>query len=144
VEQRVEHHQVCARHGLQVSPLTVGGEVSRRAAAGVHHHQAPARPHPGQVSHRRRHRLGKIAAQQEDRVCLGKVGEREWQATVDAERAVGRGGGAAHAEPTVVVNVRGAQGDAGELAQHVGLLVGQATAPENGHGVGAVLGADRP
>ncbi len=48
-----------------------------------------------------------------------------------------------HAEPAVVVDVRRAQRDPGELAQRVRLLVGQAAAAEDGDRVGAVRGLRR-
>ena len=68
--------------------------------------------------------------------------ERERQAAVDAERPVApRPRRRRHAEPAVVVDVRRAQRDPGELAQLVRLLVGQPAAAEHGDRVGAVLGA---
>src|SRR6478609_575216 len=54
--------------------------------------------------------------------------------------------GRRHAEPAVVVDVAAAQRDPDELAELVGLLVGQATAAEGTHGVASVHGlgaADR-
>ena len=47
-----------------------------------------------------------------------------------------------HAEPAVVVEVRGAQAEAGELADEVALLVGERHPAEHGERVGAVLGLD--
>ena len=77
--------------------------------------------------------------------AVGDVGERERHAAVDAERPGGRGGRRGHAEPAVVVDVRRAQRDPGELAQLVGLLVGQPAAAEAADRVPAVAvlrGAD--
>ena len=54
---------------------------------------------------------------------------------VDAERPGRCGGRRGHAEPAVVVDVRRAQPDPGELAQLVGLLVGQPAAAEAAHRV---------
>ena len=69
--------------------------------------------------------------------------EREREAAVDAERPVAGRRGRRHAEPAVVVDAGGAEGEPGELAELVGLLVGEPAAAEHGDGVGAVLGADR-
>ena len=62
---------------------------------------------------------------------------------VQAERPVGRARGRGHAEAAVVVDGAGAQRDPGELAELVGLLVGQRPAAEAADGVAAVprLGA---
>ena len=57
-----------------------------------------------EVLHRRRHRVGRVAADQHDDVGLGDVGERERQPAVDAERPVAGRGGRGHAEPAVVVD----------------------------------------
>ena len=51
--------------------------------------------------------------------------------------------GTRHAEAAVVVDVRGAERDAGELAEQVRLLVGQRAGAEHAVGVRAVLLADR-
>ena len=61
---------------------------------------------------------------------LGDVGERERQPAVDAERPVRRRCRRGHAEPAVVVDRRRPQRDPGELAERVGLLVGQPAAAE--------------
>ena len=72
-----------------------------------------------------------------------EVGDRERQPAVDAERPVAGRGRRRHAEPAVVVDLRRAQRDAGELAQQVGLLVGQPAGAEHGDGVRPVLGLQR-
>jgi hypothetical protein len=94
--------------------------------------------------HRGRHGVGRVAAHEEHDVGVGDVGERERQPAVDAEGAVRRRGGRRHAEPAVVVDHRAAQGNAGELAELVGLLVGEPTAAEAAHRVRAVLGLRFP
>ena len=93
-----------------------------------------------EVLHRRRHGVGRVAADQDDDVGLGDVAERERHAAVEPERPVGRARGRGHAEPAVVVDGAGAQRDAGELAELVGLLVGQRAAAEAADGVAAVRG----
>src|SRR5690606_16439190 len=59
-----------------------------------------------------------------------------------AERPVGGGGGRRHAEAAVVVDLTGAERDAGELAEQVRLLVGEPAPAEHGHAVGAVFAPD--
>jgi hypothetical protein len=49
-----------------------------------------------------------------------------------------------HAEPAVVIEVGGADAEAGELAHEVGLLVAERHAGEHGEAVGPVLGLDAP
>ena len=66
------------------------------------------------------------------------VGERERQPPVDAERPVARRRRRRHAPAAVVVDLRGAQRDPGELAELVGLLVGQPAAAEDRDRVRAV------
>ena len=100
----------------------------------------PARAARVEVLHRRRHGVGRVAADQDDDVGLGDVAERERHAAVEPERPVGRARGRGHAEPAVVVDGAGAQRDAGELAELVGLLVGQRPAAEAADGVAAVAG----
>ena len=60
-----------------------------------------------------------------------EIRQRERQPAVDAERPRPGRRRRGHAEPAVVVDVRGAQRDPGELAQRVRLLVGQAAAAED-------------
>ena len=73
-------------------------------------------------------------------VGLRDVVERERQPAVDPERAGAGGDGRRHAEPAVVVDVAAAQRDADELAELVGLLVGQPAPAERADGVAAVRG----
>ena len=96
-----------------------------------------------EVLHGRRHGVRRVGADEQDRGGLGDIGQRERQPAVDAERAVAGGGGRGHAEPAVVVDHRRAQRDPGELAERVGLLVGQTAAAEAADRVAAValLGA---
>ena len=61
---------------------------------------------------------------------LGDVVERKRQAAIDAEGARRGGRRRRHAEPAVVVDVGGAERDARELAEQIGLLVGQRAAAE--------------
>ncbi len=101
---------------------------------------APAARPCVEALHGRRHRRRGVGAHQQHRLGLADVGEREGQSAVDAEGPVARGRRRGHAEPAVVVDHRGAQRDPGELAEGVGLLVGQAAAAEAADGVAAVLG----
>lgn len=115
----------------QVQPAGLHRLAGGRAVPGVDHHLLRA----VQVGQQRRHGLGHIRAGQHHHVGLVQVGDRERQAPVHAERPVARRGGRRHAEPAVVVHLRGAQRHPGELAEQVGLLVGQPPAAENGHRV---------
>ena len=67
------------------------------------------------------------------RIVVGAVEvlERERQPAVDAEGAVAGGGGRRHAVPAVVVDAARAEREPGELAELVGLLVGEAAAAEH-------------
>ncbi len=84
-----------------------------------------------------------IAADQKHRRGPRNVLQRERQAAIDPERTQPRRGGRRHAEAAVVVDVGGPQRDAGEFAQHVGLLVGEAAAAEHADRVGTRCRLDR-
>ena len=84
-----------------------------------------------EVPHDRRHRLGDVAADEQDDVRVRDVGERKRQPAIDAERLDGGGRRRRHAEAAVVVDVRRAERDARELAEPVRLLVGQRAAAEH-------------
>ena len=144
VQQAEQEHEVGAGHELDVLPCAVVGESGGGAAARVDHDEPAALADRSEVLDGRRHRVGQVAAEQQHRVAVLQVGQRERQPAVDAESAVRRRSGRRHAEPAVVVDHPGAQGEPGELAQLVRLLVRQATTAEDGDGIGAVLVADRP
>ena len=129
--------------GCEVDAGAVLGEPGGGRRPRVDDDQPAARARPGQVLDEGRHRRGEVGADEEHGVRTPEVGQREGQAAVDAEGAVGPGGGRGHAEPAVVVDVRRAQHDPGELAQRVGLLVRQPAAAEHRDGVVAVLRLDR-
>jgi hypothetical protein len=94
------------------------------------------------VPYEGRHRLGDVAADQQDRTRGGDVGDRHGQSPVQAERPVLGGGRRGHAEAAVVVDVRGAQRHPGELAELVRLLVGQPAATEDRGGLTPVRALD--
>ena len=115
VQQAVGQREVGARQRLQVQRAPL-----RRWRCAAGRPRCAARRRPGRASRycmRRRHRLGRVAADQQHRVGVGDVRERERQPAVDAERAVRRGGRRRHAEPAVVVDRERAQRDPGELAR---------------------------
>ena len=91
-----------------------------------------------QVGDERRHRRGDIRTEQQDRARVVEVLDRERQPAVDAERAVSGGCGGRHAEPAVVVDARRAERDPGELAELVGLLVGEPATAEHADRVSTV------
>jgi len=136
VQQRVHQGEVGARRHLQMQRRVAGGGRAPRVDDDQRSASLPLRRDP---LHERWHRLGDVAADEQDRARLGEVRQRERQAAVDTERAVTRRRRGGHAEPAVVVDVRGAQRDPGELAELVGLLVGQPTAAEDGHSIRSVL-----
>ena len=77
-----------------------------------------------------------------DRLGAWDVGDGKRQPAIDPEGAEVAVGARAHAEPAVVVDVGRAERHARELAEQVGLLVGQPAAAEHAHGVAAVGGLD--
>ena len=89
-----------------------------------------------EVPHDGRHRLGQVAADEQDRFGVRNVGERKRQAR-DRSRtpSTARRRGRRHAESAVVVDVRRAQRDARELSEQIRLLVRQRAAAEHGDGV---------
>jgi hypothetical protein len=119
------------------------GCLDRRGAAGVGHDQLAAAGALGvEILHDRRHGLGGIAAHDQHGAGGWDVLQRERQAAIDAEGAQAGGRRRGHAEAAIIVDVGGAKGDAGELAEQVGFFVGQAAAAEHRHGVNAVRGLD--
>lgn len=135
VQQAVGERAVAAGDQSEVKVCRLGGG----GAAGVDHDQlATARALGVEVLHDRGHRLGEVAAHEENDFGAREVLERERQAAIDAEGLVGSRRGRRHAEAPIVVDVRGAQRHARELAEQVRLLVGQRAAPEEAHRVGAV------
>ena len=128
VEQAVGQGHVGPGGGLEVQ----GRAARRRGGPGIDDDQATApRPLLVEVLHDRRHGLGHVAAHQQDGVGVGEVLDGKGQTPVHTERLLAGGGRGRHAEPAVVVDLGRPEGDAGELAQQVGLLVGQAASPEH-------------
>lgn len=96
----------------------------------------------GEVAQGGWHGLGKVGADQDHAAGARYVLQGEGQTPVEAEGALVGGGGRGHAEAAVVVDLRGPQGDPGELAERVGLFVGEPAAAEHPDGVRPV-GAGR-
>ena len=143
VSQREHERQIRPRSRLQVDPGTVLGQAGRRRATRVDDQKPTRVPGAPQMRDRRRHRLRDVAADQQDGTSTAQIGQRERQPTVDAEGPVGRSRGGRHAEPAVVVHVRGLQRNPGELAQRVGLLVGETATTEHSDRVMAIVGLQR-
>ena len=137
MQQPEQEREVGAGYGLDVQVRCGRGRGPARVDDDE---RAAVVPQGGEVCEDRRHRLGEVAAEQDDDPGAGDVGERQREAAVHPERTGRAGGGAAHAEAAVVVDLRAAQRDPGELAERVGLLVGQAAATEHGDCVAAALG----
>ncbi len=70
-----------------------------------------------EVPHDRRHRLGDVAADEQDDAGVRDVGERKRQPAIETEGLDRGGRGRRHAEAAVVVDVRRAERDARELAE---------------------------
>ncbi len=143
-DQHVQHAQgereVGAGHGLHEH---VGPVRGRRPPRVDHDDLAAARAQRVEVARGGRHGLGEVRPDQHEHVGLLDVGERERQPAVDAEGAVAGGRGRRHAPAAVVVDLAGPERDPGELAELVGLLVGQPAAAEDGDRVRPALVADR-
>ena len=135
VEQAVGERRVRARADRQMPRRPCG----RRRAPGVDDDERAA---CGllrlEVLHDRRHRLGRVAANEQHDPGARDVVERERQPAVDAERTLQGAGGRRHAESPVVVDVGRPQCHACELADQVRLLVGQRAAAEHADGVPSV------
>ncbi len=139
VEDAVGERGVGARHRLQVQRR----QLRRRRAARIDDDErAAAGLLRVEVAHEGRHRLGRVAAGEQHDVGALEILEREGQAAVEAEGLVRGRRARRHAVAAVVVDVGRADGDPRELAEEVGLLVGQGAAAEDADGVGA-MGADR-
>ena len=111
---------------------SVGAVGGRACAAGRSTTTlAAALAEPVEVPRGRRHRLGEVGADEHQHVGLLDVGQRERQPAVDAERLVAGRRRRRHAPAAVVVDLAGAERDPGELAELVGLLVGQPAAAED-------------
>ncbi|MDQ1123136.1 hypothetical protein QE412_001709 [Microbacterium trichothecenolyticum] len=135
-----QQRQVGAGRGLQVGAGAVFGEARGGGAARVDDDEAARGAGSGEVREEGRHGRGDVGAEQQDGPRVVKVGDGEGESPVHAEGPVGCRGGRRHAESAVVVDARGAERDAGELAQLVRLLVGESAAAEDGVGVGSVCG----
>ena len=139
VQQTQHQCEVRARRDLKVeSRLLRGG----RGARVDHDERTAVVALRGEVLHERRHRLGDVGPDQQNRAGLGDVAHGERQAPVQAERPDPGRRGRRHAEPAVVVDVLRPQHHAGELPQRVRLLVGEATAAEHTDRVRSRLGLD--
>ena len=86
--QAQEQLQVTGRCRLQVPAGTVGAEIRRCRAAGIHHHQPAGGAGPLEVPHERGHGVGDVGSQHQDHGGPVQVGQREGQAAVESERAV--------------------------------------------------------
>ena len=140
VQQPVGEHAVGAGHERQVQCRRRG----RGCAARIDDDQVAAGAALRvEVLHGRRQRLGDVAADEEDGLGLGDVGERERQPAIQAERRVGGGRRRRHAEAAVVIDVPCAERHARELPEQVRLLVGERAAAEHANRVLAVAGLQR-
>ena len=127
VQQPVGQGEVGSGRWGQVDRGAVGRRRPPRVDDDVGGPLLPARVEP---LHRRRHGGRRVGPDEEDRLGLGDVGQRERQPPVDTEGPVGRGRGRRHAEPAVVVDHRRPQRYPSELAEGVRLLVRQPAAAE--------------
>ena len=134
VEHGAEERRVGARPHREEQ---VGGAGQRDDARVLHDQPGPTVARPPDVARGDREGLGDVRAGDPHHVGEGDVAPRVGVA-VDAERLLVGGAGGHHAEASVVVEVRRVQGEAGELADQVALLVRERDAGEHGEGVIAV------
>ncbi len=138
----VEHPERQGRIGagaqLQMQAPAVEGLRRGRGEARVGDHEPAGVGRPHEVGEEGRHGLGRVGAEEQHRVRRADVGDREGQPAIEAEAPDPGCRGGAHAPPAVVVDLARAQRDASELAQLVGLLVGEPAAAEDRHGIPAV------
>ncbi len=135
VEEAVGERRVGAGAQLEVDRRPLGGRGRTR----IGDDELPAvGPLRREVLHQRRHRLAGVAACEQNGACARDVLERERQPPVEPEGADRRRGAGRHAESAVVIDVRRLQCNASELAEEVGLFVGQRTAAEHADAVAAV------
>ena len=143
-DQLVEHGAEQRRVGARPHAEEQVGGAGQRHDAGVLDDQLGAAvAGPPDVARRDRERLGDVGAGDPHDVGERDVAPRVGVA-VDAERLLVAGAGRHHAEAAVVVEVGGVQGEAGELADQVALLVGQRDPRQHGEGVVAVGRLDAP
>lgn len=138
MDEPEQQGEVGAGHRLQVQALAVVGQPGGRGAPRVDHDEAARGLRTGQVTDERRHRLGDVRAEQQDRVGPVEVVERKRQAAVDPEGPIARRSRRRHAVPAVVVDAARAEREPRELAEQVRLLVREAAAAEDAHGVGTM------
>ena len=127
VQDAVEERRVASRLDRQEQ---VAGPRNRRDARIHDHDLGPLLAGLPDVVRGDRRAFGDVGAADQDHVRAKDVTPGVGRA-IDAERLLVARTGAHHAEPAVVVDVRGAQTHVGELAHQVGLLGGQAGARED-------------
>ncbi len=141
VQHAERERQVGAGPGGQMEVGLLGGPGAARIDDDE---PAAVLPQLGQIAQRGRHRLREIRPHEDHAPGTRDVLQRERQPAVQAEGPLVRGGRRRHAEPPVVVDLRGAEHHPGELPERVRLLVGQPAATEHPHRVGPVLRARPP
>ena len=134
VQHRAEQRRVGARPDAEEE---VGRAGQRHDPRVLHDQLGAAVAGPPDVARGDRERLGDVRAGDPHHVGERDVAPRVG-AAVDAERLLVAGAGRHHAVAAVVVEVGGVQGEAGELADQVALLVGQRDARQHGERVVAV------
>ncbi len=133
VQEPVGEGRVGPGRDLQVKR----SELCGRGPAGIDDDELAAAPALLlEILHQRRHGVGRVAADEKNGLGSGNIIQRERQAAVDPERTQPRRRSGGHAEAAVVVDVGGPQRHARELAEHVGLLVGETAAPEHTDRIG--------
>lgn len=136
VQDAERQSEIGAGRGREVQARELGGRRPPR----VDDDQVGA----PQVLGERRHRLGRVGPGEQHDVGVAQIGDGERHPAIGPERLAPRGGGRGHAEPAVVVDLRRPERDAGELAEQVGLFVGQPPAAEDRDGVRSVCFLEFP
>ncbi len=126
VQKAVRERQVRPRRQRQVHI----GDARRLGATRIDDDQLAGGALLVHPLHDRRHGLGRVRAPQQQRLRARDVADRKRQPAVDPEGLVLASRRRRHAIAPVVVDVGRAQRHAHELAQQVGLLVGERAATE--------------
>src|SRR5690348_9347107 len=90
------------------------------------------------VLHHWWHRLRQVISYQQDDLGPGNILQWEGQPPIHAEGFESCRRSRRHTETTIIVDVRGPQSHASELAQQVCLLVGERPTPKDANGVPAI------
>ncbi len=135
IEETIRQRNISSRRDLKVEGSEAcGGSVSRIDD----YERAAVVDLLFKVLHEWRHRFGCVRADQKHCLSVGDIRHRKRQTAIDSERFDRGGGRGGHAKAAVVIDLRSAEGNAGELAEQIGLFVGKTAATEDADGIAAM------